>query len=523
MTDDLADHFIARATVAYQAGEPERAAALCGLGLQVAPDHPRLLHVMAVARWASGALSEAMTLLRQVIDLTPANPRPYADLGMVLAEMGEERAAHAVWEAARLVAPEDPETLLNLGRVRGLQGRWQESADLCGAALRGQPESAEMAFHLGSALCRLERFEEAVAAFRQVLALRPGSAPGLTNLGVVLKRLGQVAAAVTCHRRAVTCEPGHVDAHWNLSHALLTLGDLEEGLAEAEWRLRRPETIVRAFPLPRWRGEALAGRRLLLYGEQGAGDMIHFVRYARLVAEAGGQVVLECHAGLERLLATAPGVAGVFTIGAPPPPADLYAPLLSVPALLGVGWATVPRKVPYLSVPPGVMVPHLRGGGGLKVGIVWSGNVEFVDNFERLCPLPLFAKLARVPGVTLYSLQKGPPGAALAAADAPAGIVDLSSYLFDFAATAALINRLDLVVTVDTSVAHLAGALAAPTLTLLGYHCDWRWQRDRADCPWYPTMTLLRQPVRGDWLTPMTQAVREVERLAEIKRHGPRA
>ncbi|MBF0394461.1 MAG: hypothetical protein HQL38_17435, partial [Alphaproteobacteria bacterium] len=256
---------------------------------------------------------------------------------------------------------------------------------------------------------------------------------------------------------------------------------------------------------PPWDGGPLDGRRILLTAEQGIGDVVHFARFAALVAARGGRVVLECHAGLERVMATVPGVERVVTIGGPPPPVDCWAPLLSVPFLLRLDWDGVP-VAPYVAVPPGaISPPELAEPHGLKVGLVWSGNPEFLENRDRAVPLPLLAPLAAIEGVRLFSLQKGGPAEALRSPDAPPGIVDLGPRLRDFADTAAAIAALDLVVSVDTSVPNLSGAMGAPTWALLGYHCDWRWMRDHQDCRWYPSMRLFRQPERGDWTTPIAR------------------
>lgn len=502
----IAQHFLDRALAAFRNGDARRASGLCGLGLENEPEAPVLLHVLALCRWSLGDPRAAADILRRLVERIPDQPRLFDDLGGVLAELGAHEAAFYAWERALSLDPRDVEALLRIAARHLERGEPGLAEPLLERAAALTPDWAEPAFRLGHLRYHQDRQGEAVTFFRRAVRLAPGSPQAHTNLGVMLRRTGALREAVACHERALALDPGFVEGHWNLSHVLLALGDLRRGFAEAEWRLRKADAPPPpAGGPPLWDGAPLDGRRILLTAEQGIGDVIHFARFAAVVASRGGRVVLECHPGLERVMATVPGVESRVTIGRPPPPVDCCAPLLSVPFLLGLDWDGVP-VAPYLGVPPGAAPPpEIAAADGLKIGIVWSGNPEFLENRDRAVPLPALAPLAAVEGVRLFSLQKGGPAEALARADAPAGIVDLGPRLSDFADTAAAIAALDLVISADTSVPNLAGAMGAPTWTLLGYHCDWRWMRDREDCPWYPSMRLFRQPERGDWTTPVAR------------------
>ncbi len=281
-------------------------------------------------------------------------------------------------------------------------------------------------------------------------------------------------------------------------------GAFMDGWQGYEWRWKKSVPVPRReLPLPLWDGEPLGGKKIILVSEQGAGDAFQFVRYAALVAGRGGTVLVECQsAALKPALERVPMVKEAFVAGETLPQADCYFPLMSLPLLFGTTLENIPTDVPYLIPEPARLESFQRrmgGDGGLKVGIVWAGRQNLVRNRKRTCGLEVFAPLAEIPGVTLYSLQIGPDADQAAPWIAQGKLVDLTSHIRDFADTAALIANLDLVVTIDTSVAHLAGALARPVWTLLHYAPDWRWMLERSDSPWYPTMRLFRQKQPGDW------------------------
>jgi hypothetical protein len=348
---------------------------------------------------------------------------------------------------------------------------------------------------------RLGRGEEALAADAAALALAPDHPGALVNHSASLLRLQRTTEAIADCRRAVALAPEHALAHLNLGIALLLDGQLEEGFREYEWRWQVDE--VRAFDPgfaePRWEGESFPGKTLLLWAEQGLGDTLMALRAVPAAKRLGGRVILSVQPALVDLARSA-GADEVHCEEGALPPFDLQAPLMSVFHLLG----SDPRgmaSVPYLHAPPApnaaAIDARLAGLEGRKVGLVWAGNPVHRDNaYRRLDPAALDA-LAALPGLAWVSLQRWEEGAAPAGPNLPR--TDLGDLLATFADTAHALARLDLLVSIDTSVLHLAGALGRPTLALLAQSPDWRWQLHREDSPWYPTLRLLRQPGPGDW------------------------
>lgn len=401
---------------------------------------------------------------------------------------------------------------INLGALLDETGRHEEALSLYREALLSRACDPIALNNMGSTLFKLGRFPEAAETFRLALHAAPDSPEAAIAIGASLQRSGEVAAAIACFRDVVARHPDSAEGHWNLSLALLLAGEFREGWAEYQWRWRRDSftSPKRGFREPAWDGSPLGGRRILVHGEQGLGDTLQFARYLPMVAARGGRVIAECQsASLKPLLRGIPGVAELFVMGEELPPFDLQVPLLSLPYLFGTTLETVPCDVPYLAPPPerpALWRAKLPADQGFKVGVVWGGK-PVPDPF-RSCTLKALAPLAAIPGVSLYSLQVGEGGAH--AGDCP-GLIDLTAGIRDFGDTAALICRLDLVISIDTSVAHLAGALGKPVWLLLPKACDWRWLMGREDSPWYPTMRLFRQKRQGEWGEVVERVARELE------------
>jgi hypothetical protein len=337
------------------------------------------------------------------------------------------------------------------------------------------------------------------------MALNPSLPELHNNMGNVARERGDVPAAVACYRRAIDLRPDFADAHWNLSQGLLALGLFAEGWHEYEWRWKRPAFTSprRDFPIPLWDGGAMRGRTLLVHAEQGMGDAIQFVRYCSVLHTLGVNVVLECHRELVRLFRTVPGITAVVPHGEPPPDCDAHLPMMSLPRVMQTTLETIPREVPYV-FPPADLVSEWEQrvgprGGDLRVGIVWSGARKLKALLNRSCPLDVMLSLQNIPGLTLHSLQLGDAAAQLRAHPRSLRPADLTQNVVDMADTAAIISHLDLVVSIDTAVAHLAGAMGKPVWILLPRMADWRWMLQREDSPWYPTARLFRQKSAGDW------------------------
>jgi hypothetical protein len=313
-------------------------------------------------------------------------------------------------------------------------------------------------------------------------------------------------------------EPDSPDLHWNLSLALLQHGDYERGWAEYEWRWKTPTFLAfaRDFGTPRWQGEDLAGKSVFIDTEQGFGDGIMFSRYASLVAVRGGHVILECRPQLNRLFGSLDGVAKLVDLGAEPPAFDFHAPLMSLPHLCATTMETLPASVPYLTAPEGTPVDsRITETEELSIGIVWAGSPTRVDNHKRSCTLADFVPLFAVPGTRFFSLQVGQFQDQLKEFDNGAEIIDLADDLGDFGDTAAAVLALDLVISVDTGVLHLAGALGKTAWGLMSKPTGFLWQDVRPDSAWYPTLKLFHQSEPGDWGPVFEAAAKDLTALVK--------
>jgi Flp pilus assembly protein TadD len=419
-----------------------------------------------------GRLDDALRYYRQAVETNPAFPEAHVNLASILARQGQTDEARAHYEEAVRLRPAFPEARNNLGAL----------------------------------YARLGKFAEAEAEYRLAIETKPDYPDPFNNLANTLAAQGRFAEAEECFREALRLKPDYVEAHVNLAMARLVQGDFEGGWREYEWRWRGSESFRRNFRQPLWDGSPLGGRTILLHAEQGFGDTLQFIRYVPLVQARGGRVVVECQKPLIDLLATCPGVAQVVDREAILPDFDVYAPLLSLPGIFHTTLATIPAEVPYLK-PDAETVRRwqreLEGFPGFKIGIAWQGNPSHRRDHFRSFPLALFEPLARIPGVYLFSLQKGPGAEQLDALGGRFPVTDLGRQLDgssrSFLEGAALVQNLDLVICADTALAHLAGALAKPVWVALPFPPDWRWLLEREDSPWYPTLRLFRQTTPGDW------------------------
>jgi hypothetical protein len=382
------------------------------------------------------------------------------------------------------------------------QGRRAEAVASLEEGIRHSPGLAELHYNLGLALLGGNQFDQARACFERAVAIRADFPEGWRSLGQARLWSGDVEAAISSFRRALSLDPNDAESHGALGLALLTNGDLREGWAEYEWRWRAASyQPMHAFPGALWDGKPLnEGQTLLLHSEQGFGDAIQFVRYARLLAQRGQRVIVQCQPELVRLFQSLDGIP-VYARDEPLPEADAHCPMISVPLRVGTTLDNIPGDVPYLAAEPDTAA-HWRERlatlpSGLRVGLAWAGNPERRADDTRSLTLEQLSRLSAVQGVTWISLQKGT--AARQARPSDIVLHDFTTELADFADTAALLSNLDLIIAVDTAVAHLAGALAMPAWVLLPVGDVWRWMRDRSDSPWYPTLRLFRQTTPGDW------------------------
>jgi Flp pilus assembly protein TadD len=478
-------------------GKPHRAAAT-----------PETLAAEAAVHRAAGRLEEAERCLYRALAVAPSEATLHLQLGDVFRQQRKfDAALQCCVEAARL-APASAAVRNNLGNAyRDLGDAVRAEAEFRHALVL-DPGLPEAQFNLGLALHKQERAAEALGCYRAAAKARPGFALAHLNAGFVLEEVPDTVAAIEAYAAAARADPALVEAHVNLGMQLLLAGRLAEGWPEYEWRLRYPEySGADLAEKPRWRGEFLDGRTILLDAEQGFGDALQFLRYAPLVAARGGRVLVRCAPELAALVARVAGVAAVVPRGALLPAFDLSCPLPSLPGVLGTTLATVPAEVPYVRADEARAARwkarYAAAGGSLNVGLVWASQSQHRTAPDKSLPLAALAPLAGVPEARFYSLQKG--AAAREAPPAGLGITELGDELLDFSDTAAAVSGLDLVISVDTAVAHLAGAMGRPTWTLLKAAPDWRWLLGREDCPWYPTMRLFRQERAGDWGAPVTR------------------
>ncbi|MFW5837267.1 MAG: tetratricopeptide repeat protein [Desulfovibrionaceae bacterium] len=437
------------------------------------------------------------------------------------------RIDQAVTAYAQLLARfgDDAAAWGNLGVALKSRDRTEAALACYRRSLAMEPGNAGCWSNLGNALRWLGRLEEAEAAHRRALETDPGYAQAQYNLALVLYDQGRLNEALDLFERAIAARPQMKEIHWDRALAWLMAGDLKRGFEGYEHRFDLPDLEERHFRQPRWDGASFAGKTLLLYSEQGYGDTIQFARFVPLVKARGGRVVLECQAELTRLMQSC-GADEVIAKEDPPPDFDLQAPLLSTPHLLGVDWDTLPAERSYLSPsdpPPGKRLLLRRPPGTrFMVGVCWAGKPSQKNDRHRSMGLAPMLRLAAIPGVRLVSLQKGPRARELDAQGARPLVMDPTPRLNDFSDTARLLGQLDLVVTVCTSVAHLAGALGVPVWILLTKVADWRWLLDQEDSPWYPDARLFRQSVLDDWEAPMDRVEQELRLMARTADAQPR-
>jgi len=459
-----------------------------------------------------------------VLDQEPDCVEALGQLGFLWFQFGCYAESLACLQKAVQFAPTQPKLHLLLGAVLRKLGRWEESADCCLRETEISPADADAHYNLGLARQSLKPPGEALAAFQQAVSLRPDYVDALVGLGQALRQTGDHLAALESLERAVVLEPARAEAHCELATLLLSLGRFERGWSEYEWRWQLNDRTLppTRFAQPLWDGQDLGGRRILLHCEQGFGDVIHFSRYAALVAERHGTVILGCPESLRPIMETVRGVTEVAVSRRGHPSFEVQVPLMSLPAIFGTTVETVPRQIPYLRAPAAkpASPPWVKDAPGLKVGLVWAADSASPNAWLRSLPLDCCEPLLALPGIHWYSLQVGLAADALAEPAFAGRLADLGRRLADFGDTARAIAALDLVISVDTCVAHLAGALGKPVWTLLPFDADWRWMIGRADSPWYPTMRLLRQSQRGDWPGVISQVAIALRDLSSLPRHS---
>lgn len=541
----VASHRIRRDSHAL--GWLQRAAAL-------QPKSAAAHHALGVVLQEHGRYDEAITAQLRAIGCSPEMVEAHQSLGAALLRRGEYGRALAAFRRAAELAPRSAAVATALVAALRNTGRGRDAVEVARSLVERCPEAAEAHRLLAMELHREGLLRAAVASHSRAIELDPRSAAGFTDLGVTLHAIGDLQGAAKNYSRALAIDgknvrahhnfalacselnllddalasygaalaldPRNADLHWDHALALLRAGRLREGWTEFEWRWRAPSFpgTERHMDHPRWDGSALSGRRLLAYAEQGLGDTIQFSRYLPMLPRGQGGLLLECPPELIRLMRSLEGVDEVVERGRSSEEFDLQVPLMSLPRLFGTAAGSIPDAVPYLFPDQQYRErwkQELNSAGPLLVGLVWSGSSTHRNDDNRSIPAEALAPLFRVGGVRWIGLQVGARGM-------PPGLTtNLGPRFSDLAETAAALMNLDLVVSVDTAVAHLAGAIGMPVWTLLPHAPDWRWMQEREDSPWYPTMRLFRQPSRGDWGSVVERVAAELAKLETSLRPPP--
>lgn len=483
---------------------------------RLVPDHIPCLTNLAVNAFNLGKTELALQLTLRQVELEPANALAYDNLGQIFRQLRQFEAAELSFQNALLLNPTAPAIHNNLGLVLTDQNKLAAAESAFLAALQRDPEHVDAYTNLSCLYQALGQVEKALELYRKAVELAPRSAVTWTNLGNALKAMERYGEALEAQQRAVELAPEYPLAHWNYGISLLTAGRLEEGWREYEWGAASGTRTRFPTRLPRWQGESLAGMHLLLRAEQGLGDTLQFVRFARELQGRGAHITLECQPALVELLQNVAGIDRVVAQSDPLPDdafgCDLYIPLMSLPLMLGIGLADLPGPLkPYLHAAANQSEKWRQRLGKKRrprVGLVWSGNPLHRNDRQRSCSLSDLTPILAVPGIDFVSLQMG-----IAAQDLPAGLLNVADGIRDFADTAALLDQLDLVISVDTAAVHLAGGLGRPAWLMLARDADWRWLREREDSPWYPALTLYRQKMPGQWLPVVERLAEDLRRL----------
>ena len=549
--DPRAARLFAAGLAHHQAGRLGEAETLYRETLAAQPDHADALHLLGVIASQVGRHDVAVDLIGRAIAHGGDPSHFHANLGLALAGLKRFDEALASFERALAARADYAEALCHRGDTLRQLGRLDEALASYDQALAARPDFAAAFSDRGNVLKAMRRFADALASYDRALALNPDFVGALSNRAVTLQALDRLDEALaSCDRalaldadrvealinrasvlqelrrfdealatydRAAAIAPDHAEAQTNRAFLLLLTGDFARGWPAYEWRRKLPSWVERGFTQPEWSGEDIAGKRLLLHAEQGFGDTIQFARYALLAAARGAQVTLAVQPPLVPLLAGLPGVA-VIPDRDPLPPFDRHCSLLSLPRAFATTLDTIPGGVPYVAAPAdriAAWAPHLPQDG-LRIGLAWSGHPANTKDHERSIPFAHLAPLLALPGTRFVSLQKDVRTADADALERCADILDLRNDLRDFADTAAIIAQLDLVITVDTAVAHLAGAMGKPVWVLLPRVPDFRWLLDRDDSPWYPSARLFRKAGMDTWDALIARVAAELAARATV-------
>jgi tetratricopeptide (TPR) repeat protein len=483
--------------------------------IRLRPDYADAHNNLAGLLESEGQKEPAAESFRIVAQLRPDDADAAYNFAKISSTLGRTDEAIAAFRRAIQLRPDFLDAISELLIALGNKGIVDEALSLARRATELRPDMAQTHNNLGWVLQKKEQFDEAAAEYQKAIDLRPQYAEAYNNLGSVLFEAARFDEAIAALQKALSFQPDHAAIASNVGIMMLTVGNFEHGWPLYESRRKViPVSLDSDTTRPRWDGTDLAGKTIVIQSEQGFGDSIQFARYVPLVRARGGRVVLQCPPGLKKIFSTIEGANQVLADSEPLPPFDVHTRLLSLPGVFNTNIDSILANVPYLQADAESVKNWRRRieaePVGLKVGLSWAGNPTHPQDRHRSIPLASLSPLTQVPGVRFYSLQK--IDAARQAQSPPPGmsLTDWTGDLHDFADTAALAMNLDLVITIDSAVAHLVGAIGRPVWVLVQYIPDWRWLLDRTDSPWYPTMRLFRQPARCDWTNPIGRLARDL-------------
>jgi tetratricopeptide (TPR) repeat protein len=526
---DLVEAHYNAGLVQQALGHAPEAAACYLKALRKKPDFAHAHNNLGQIHLGRRQLEQALSSFRQAIQHKPDFPEPHFNMGEALHALKKDTEAIDHYRTAVRLKPAMVEAWNNLGTVLKDRGDLNGAIGCYRRVVVLRPDLAEGHYNLGSALKDAEDYIGAVENLTMALKLHSDYPEAWNNLGLTHKSSGEYLRSLECLTEAVRLKPDQAEAHWNRSFLYLLLGRFAEGFKDYEWRFALPGwQMIYPFRqrLPRWNGSRDPNCKVLVHDEQGLGDTLQFVRYLPMVKNLCGKVILETQRPLLELLRGLPGVDEIVARPVDGPQkldANCHVPLMSLPGIFGTRVGSIPSVVPYLwaDLPKSAHWKKRLGDSALNVGIVWAGRPQHQNDKNRSCRLDMFSGLARMTGAQLFSLQKGPAVSQIQEYGLQDSIENIDPELEDFTDTAAVIANLDLVISVDTSVAHLAGAMARPVWVIVPFIADWRWMLDRDDSPWYPTMRLFRQNTPGDWKPVFDRMEAELcRRVSGIGKHS---
>ena len=463
------------------------------------PEQAFLYNLQGACFYAQEQYDIAITSYQKAIALNPEFAEALNGLGLTQSSLGENNTAIISLKKAIALKPHYPEAFNNLGNCYSDLNNTEEAILNYKKALSIKTDYMEVYFNLGNLFKETGHFNEAIKYYQITLDLNPNSFDSYNNIGNTFNANGQFKSALNHYQKAINVNPNFAEAWWNLSLVQLLLGNYQEGWLNYEWRLRKHDFEVRGYKQPLWDGSSLTDKTLFIYCEQGFGDTIQFIRYLKILSKPSVTLIVECHSSLYRLFSTLPEIDTLISQGDLLPDFDVHISLMSLPRIFQTTLETIPVDTAYLFHDHSISCPLVIDPEPYNIGIVWAGRPAHQNDKNRSLEVSFFASLVRLPGTQFYSLQMGDRQSDLSQQQDLSPIIDCADLLHDYADTATIIDQLDLVITVDTSVAHLAAALGKPVWVLLPFAPDWRWLLDRDDSPWYRSARLFRQSERGDW------------------------